>query len=382
MLLDLSTELVVEIGCKLDQEDCANLRATCKRLGDSVEHLFFSCLVLSTDRLHSTTGVEFLVALTSARTGWSRHAKRLHIKLAKWARALGGFVASKLQMWTFIAALGALQNIASVRWETSRADPEWERTALCEYLNGLPKLDELQLEIQGSVDLSLPALSRVKKLKVKDLNTPVRHLTVLEGEPPLVSEICQRVTPVLTALDLDFPPPYSNPQWSNIWSQLQGRAKDEIHLTELTTSVVTPSLFAYLTAYSGLQKLKLTPDGGNGAASDRLADMFYETALAHHASSLLTLSCPAVYEGRWSFGPHNAQHISALCNLTALEMSINAGRARTIEPSEESYRWLIDSGTRVLGHTGLRVEVEQADIDPVVVSIYYLPQAQRYSHAR
>ncbi|KAJ7626618.1 hypothetical protein DFH06DRAFT_1481073 [Mycena polygramma] len=371
MLLALSTELLGEIGGTLDQGDCASLRATCKRLSDSVEHLFFSCFVLSTDRLLSRTGVEFLVALTSARSGWSRHAKTLHIKLANRARASQGFVASKLQMWTFIAALEALQNIASVRWETSGDDPEWERTAVCEYMDGLPKLEELQLVIRGGVDLSLPVLSRIKKLKVKELGGPLR--VMVPGEPPLVREICQRVTPSLTALELDFPPPWSNSNWSNVWSGLQARAQDKIHLTELSTSVVTPSLFAYLVSYSGLQTLRLTPDAG--AISDRLADMFYETALAHHAS-LATLSCPAAYEGRWSFGPHNAQYISTLRNLTALEMSINAGRAQTIEPPEDSYwyQWLKNSGymgASILGHRDLRVEVEQSDIDPVVADLLH-----------
>ncbi|KAJ7601887.1 hypothetical protein DFH06DRAFT_1153305 [Mycena polygramma] len=367
-LLDLSIELLWEIGCKLDQGGTASLRASCRRLRDAMEHMFFSCLVLSTHQLHSTDGLEFLTALAGNKTGWSTLAKTLHIKLGKRPERFQKLVTSDTQMQAFRAALAAIRNVNMVRWETSQGDPEWERTTFCEYLNALPMLDELQLEIQGDgVNLSLPVLSRVRKLKIKRLEViifGVRHLVSLSYTPatPLIHEISQQVTPILTAVHLNFTHWWANAKWESLWSLLQGRP---IHLTEINTSIVTPSLIAYLASYSGLRTLTLTADK-SAAASDRLADMFYETALAPHASTLVVLSCSAVHEGRWSFGPHNAPHIAALRNLTSLEMSVNAGRTRTIEPSQEQYSWLMPADTK---HLVLRVEVEQADIDPVVAEL-------------
>ncbi|KAJ7301057.1 hypothetical protein DFH08DRAFT_996414, partial [Mycena albidolilacea] len=98
----------------------------------------------------------------------------------------------------------------------------------------------------------------------------------------------------------------------------------QIKLTEITTNVVTPELFDYLSSYSGIQKLSLLhPDGGSRDKSDRLADTFFETVLSRHATSLVELSCPAGHESRFSFGSHNADVISLLHKLKSLGMSIN-----------------------------------------------------------
>ncbi|KAJ7677093.1 hypothetical protein DFH06DRAFT_1429221, partial [Mycena polygramma] len=146
-------------------------------------------------------------------------------------------------------------------------------------------------------------------------------------------------------------------------------------LTNITTSVVTPSLIAYLASYSGLQGLTLTPDGGNRDASDRLADAFYAGALAPHTSSLLSLSCPAVYESSWSFGSHNAGHIAALRNLTFLKVSVSAGTLRSvrIEPPKEP-QWLTNPKTgekmRIAFIPG--VEANQDVIDAVVTDLLNL----------
>ncbi|KAJ7714523.1 hypothetical protein DFH07DRAFT_934590, partial [Mycena maculata] len=99
----------------------------------------------------------------------------------------------------------------------------------------------------------------------------------------------------------------------------------EIRLTEITTSVVTPDLLAYIASSSGLKKLILKGVDSRGLdVSDHLADTFFQNALPRHTESLVELSCPSRYESRWTFGTHNADIISQMHNLEILEMGINA----------------------------------------------------------
>lgn len=65
---------------QLANADQANLRAACKVLDGSIQHLFFSCLVLKTGGLRAKAGLEFLAALASGETGWSRHVKTLRVE--------------------------------------------------------------------------------------------------------------------------------------------------------------------------------------------------------------------------------------------------------------------------------------------------------------
>lgn len=251
------------------------------------------------------------------------------------------------------------------------SSPGWQRRAICDFLNGLPALEELQLLIQGTVDLSSLRPSGIRKMTIKNPSwgRGAFHFGVTE-QPPMYQDLSKMIAQNrLASLRLE-----ASAEWETVWSMLRAKTDSRSHLTEITTSVVTPELFAYLTSYSGLRKLSLIhPDGGSREASDRLADMFFETVLPHHAASLVELSCAAGYESRWSFGTHNVDVISQLDNLKTLEMSINAGESRLIDPSEEEQFIDPESGEKyMIARIGISVEIKQADIYPTVVCSYDL----------
>jgi hypothetical protein len=143
------------------------------------------------------------------------------------------------------------------------------------------------------------------------------------------------------------------------WAMVGRTNSDEsqVKLTDITTDVVISELFDYLSSYSGIEKLTLlSPDGGIRNNSDHLAAMFFGIVLPRHATSLVELSCSAGYESRFSFGTHNMDVISLLRKLKSLDMSINAGEVRRVDMPDDV--WMDED------------KVEQADIDPVVVSGY------------
>ncbi|KAJ6462760.1 hypothetical protein C8R47DRAFT_95355 [Mycena vitilis] len=368
MILDLSSDLFGEIGCKLVQKDCGNFRAVCKALGSAVEHLFFSSLVLTTEKVQNEAGLDYLTAIARGESGWCTYAHTLSIAFAasnSGAQQAHSLEFSDAQIQAIRAALAAIRNIRTVAWNTGQGNPEWERTIVCAFLNALHGLDELRLsmEIHHTVDIPLPILSGVKKLKIKDRVQRPHWGAGEHPVPPVLHEISRQLTSNhdLTTLHLD-----GSIGWATLWTLLGARG---IHLTEIATSILTPSLFAYLASYSGLQRLTLRPDGGSRDASDRLADEFYETALMPHASSLIVLSCPAVYESRWSFGSHNAAQFAALRGLTALEVSVNAGKLPKVKPEPRWYTNPVSGVKTRIVQMGQHVEANQDEINAIVTEI-------------
>ncbi|KAJ7719831.1 hypothetical protein B0H16DRAFT_1605740 [Mycena metata] len=367
MLLDLSGELLEEIGTNLIQTDRANLRAVCKNLGGPVDRLFFSVLVLKTGhQLTSGNGVEILRALATGETKWSLYAKALRISPGKQARnqetkEIHINISDNELQDLLASALKSMPKIRTVAWDVhEQACSEWERDTICDFLNILVALKELELNIQGNIDFSQLSIRGIRKftLKTPKLWRSLLRLSPSSGPPLMYQQIPQLVPQNrITSLHLE-----GGNQWSQVWTMLRRthESTSRIKLSDIITSVVTPELFDHLTSYSGLERLTLKfPDGGSRDVSDRLADTFFETVLPHHAASLTELSCPAAYESRFSFGEHNVGVVSLLHNLTSLEMSVNAGAVRKADPPPD--------GTRIrLVSIGVSVTAEQSDIDPVV----------------
>jgi hypothetical protein len=46
-------------------------------------------------------------------------------------------------------------------------DPVWQVNAICDFLNNLPLLDDLRLEVYGTAELSLGRLSGLKRLNIR-----------------------------------------------------------------------------------------------------------------------------------------------------------------------------------------------------------------------
>ncbi|KAJ7809211.1 hypothetical protein B0H14DRAFT_2867617 [Mycena olivaceomarginata] len=251
------------------------------------------------------------------------------------------------------SALKSIPKVHAVVWEArghaEQDSSPWEKTTgtICEFLNTLTALDELQLDIQGTVDVSSLKVRGLRKFTLKSprwgSHFDFSWMTP-PPEPTMYADISQLVAKnQLASLHLE-----GTNEWFKVWRTLRTKSDEfPIKLTEITTNVVTPELFDYLNSYSGIEKLTLLdPDGGSRDKSDRLANTFFETVLPHHATSLVELSCPAGYESRFSFGTHNVDVISLLHKLESLEMSINAEIP--------------------VVSIGISVEAEQADINPVV----------------
>ncbi|KAJ7766558.1 hypothetical protein DFH07DRAFT_809394 [Mycena maculata] len=303
--------------------------------------------------------VDLLRALAAGTMGWSRYANTLRITPVTRGETENSqdMDLSDIEMHDLLSsALGSMMNIRITIWEIPGNDPAWERNAICDYLSALPHLDDLQLKITGIVDFSFPQLSHLSKFKIKThrwwgfvgANATLQP-SIVEGISQLIARNC------LTSLYLDGPG-----EWGEIWTRLRTDTGHPRYLTEINTRIVTSDLLEYLASYSGVRKLTLNfPDGGSRNASDRLADIFFETVLPQHAASLMELSCPAGYESRWSFGTHNLDAISRLQKLRALQMSINAG---------EMTRIASQPGPSSVG-MGISVQAVQSDIDLVVASL-------------
>ncbi|KAF7351544.1 hypothetical protein MSAN_01586800 [Mycena sanguinolenta] len=354
MILDLSVELLEAIGTQLAQSDHASLRQVCKNLNGAIYPLFFSVLTLKTSENGlSKDGVEQLKALATGGTGWSLYAKTLRITSAKTAN--GAHDNSETPVDLLAAALATLSNIQSVVWHAH--DSGWAQTAIFAFVNiWAHNLRELELSIPWAWTRTLNVFElKVQSLQSLTLRIPGWSPTRLEFE-----DLCDLI---YSGDDLDSSHLEATTKFG-VWCTLLSRA-DHTRFSEITTNVVTEELFDCLSSYSGLEKLKLEfPDGGSEDESNRLADIFFNTVLPRHAESLLELSCPAAYESRFSFGTHNVNVVSLLHKLTKLEMSINAGAVRTVDPPKS----FIDADGKEYPviSIGIPVEAEQADIDPVV----------------
>ncbi|KAJ6457940.1 hypothetical protein C8R45DRAFT_1032359 [Mycena sanguinolenta] len=368
MLLDLSVELLEAIGTQLSQSDHAILRTVCKGLNSAFYRLFFSVLVLKTHQNGLTEdGVQMLKALATGGTGWSVYARTVRMKRAKVIVEEGACYDTPVDL--LASSLASLSNIQTVVWHLQdHIFWAWGRTVILDFLNALATVENLELNILGLIKVPPLQVRSLRKFTLinsgqgpssrRRLHGPIR--TPSQWRPPMHQDIVNLISQNrLKSLHLE-----GANHWSAIWRMLRS-GPEGARSTEITTNVVTKELFDYLTSYSGLEKLTLvSPDGGNLDESNRLADTFFETVLPHHAESLTELSCAAAYESRFSFGTHNVHVISLLHKLTKLEMSINAGAVRFV-PTYKDEEGLWEPIVTV----GLALEIEQADIDTVVVSI-------------
>ncbi|KAF7359994.1 hypothetical protein MVEN_00726700 [Mycena venus] len=361
MLLDLSAELLEEIGSTLAHNDHANLRAVCKDLDGAMRRLFFSVLVLTLGEHPKRndfypTLLEMIRTLGTCKTGWSIHARMLRIKRGRRSgyQEVEALPVSNDEMKDLLAfALRSIPKIRTVVWEVreqAEQNPSpWEKTngIICEFLNTLTGLDDLQLDVQGTVDVSSLNVRSLRKFTLKsprwERQFAFGWMTPIP-DPTMYADISQLVAQnQLSSLHLQ-----GTNKWSKVWHTLRTKSDEfPIKLTEITTNVVTPELFDYLSSYSGIEKLTLLyPDGGSRNDSDRLADIFFETVLP-----------PSCDISGGTLLPSGLRKQS-------LEMSINAGAVREVDTPDV---WIDEDGTEIpVVSIGVSVEAEQADIDPVV----------------
>ncbi|KAF7351590.1 hypothetical protein MSAN_01591500 [Mycena sanguinolenta] len=365
MLLDLSIELLEAIGAQLARSDQAVLGSVCKTLNGAVEPLLFSDLVLKTSLNGlSDKSLQKVKALATGATRWFLHAKTLHISPVR--MTTGRTTHDEKLVNIFQAALAALSKIRAVAAEGSYgyvhfhpyAFWTWGQTSFLGFLNKLTTLDNLELQIPSTLDLSGLQVRSLRKLTLKNCE-PLRIAGGTLPPPPPWPAYQMSADLILAQNRLHTLHVEGPAEWTAIWRIFQSRTQ-WTKPVQITTNVVTSELFDYLSSCSVLEELTLlSPDGGDQDASNRLADAFFETVLPRFVECLTRLSCPAPYESRFSFGAHNINVISSLYNLTELEVSINAGVVRRKEITVPIER----QGERYPG------EAEQADIDVVVMPL-------------
>ncbi|KAJ6580741.1 hypothetical protein B0H19DRAFT_1112255 [Mycena capillaripes] len=274
------------------------------------------------------------------------------------------------------SALESLKNVRTVIWTSRREDAEWTAEAVADYLNSHPTLEDFRLTADGlKSNCSFNQLNGLRKLSLTShssrLLTELTHSLseAVRNSPDLASLHLQShdfscdaalsftdlfhgdlscAHPHLTELHLnDYTLPldgirphlralkslwwFRGYSWTEEgypvpvrrgWDVLR---EERIHLTEIHTDIIDEDLLAYLSSSSGLERLTISSAGGdNEEQSNRRADDFFAHALPRHRSSLVALSCHAEYEGRWSFGAHNAGVILQLHKLRSLRMSVNS----------------------------------------------------------
>lgn len=120
---------------------------------------------------------------------------------------------------------------------------------------------------------------------------------------------------------------------SDFWNTL---ARNGIQLEDIEHEDVCSPFLNYLSAYSGLKRLKLTPDSLREGMvyANTLAKQFFTESLLAHVHSLEKLEITPRYENDWCFGRNNSSEISACVHLRKLNMSVASLRLEVILVSE------------------------------------------------
>ncbi|KAJ6553073.1 hypothetical protein B0H19DRAFT_1155578 [Mycena capillaripes] len=340
MLPYLCVEVLQEIGGQLPNCDQMNLRAVCRELGSAIDPLFYTFFALRGDRIRGENGLHIIGRLAAGQLGWCHHAKTVHIlpgsKAEKGEAVAPKWYPSNTELPNLlVTALASMQNIQTIIWDARGTDPDWLREAICDSFSTLPLLSDLQVNVQGGPHLQFKPIPRLTKLKID----------CSDWRPVPLDEISQVVGRGyhLTSLQL-----LGHHDWSKVWTMLRvttlrPNPSAHIHLKELSTTDVTPDLLIYLSSYSGIERLSFARSNGGQAKNDALADTFFHDVLAHHAKSLVELSCPACYDGRWSFRMDNVNRILQLRKLEKLHVSVNSGDVLDVEPGMNTVILLLNT---------------------------------------
>ncbi|KAF8166071.1 hypothetical protein K438DRAFT_2025199 [Mycena galopus ATCC 62051] len=374
--LDLSVELLQEVTYRIPAEH-KQLRAVCKSLNFAVAPSFFSSLCFDIHSARLEPVLSHLEGLAAGTSPWSQYARKLTIKRLTPSLAVHGedkgdpheLQQAEARLKQFLRpAFESLKNVRTVLWTFSSGTEEskWTTQTVHSFLGSLP-LDDFRLTADeaslNDFDCSFDRLIGLQKLTLSSSNamtlkrisqslshtirnSPEISYLSLEstssGSPFLynIADLFHGLSQPLRLTELRLSQcnmrldrgtiPYLHSLqslWlfgedSTTWDCLR---KEGIHLTELRTDIVADELIEYLSSYSGLEMLVIRAGWREEAEeSNRLADRFFGSGLPPHAHSLTTLSCYGTWEGRWSFGPHNAGVLSQLCKLTSLRMRVNS----------------------------------------------------------
>ncbi|KAF8128493.1 hypothetical protein K438DRAFT_1984485 [Mycena galopus ATCC 62051] len=344
-ILNLSLELLQEITDRIPA-DHGQLRVVCWTLNHAVARSFFSSVLLDVHSSRLEAGLSYLEALATGATPWSEFARNLTIKRLSPSLVVDPNEGHEEDQYQLQLAEARLENVLrslpqlDFRLTTdesgfaSNFDCSFERltnlrtltvTSSNEiYLAGVCR--SLQNAVRNSPDLSFLHLgtdhawgipSRLSFADLfPDLAEPLR-LTGLRMDRYNLRLDHSTIPHLRSLKSLQLFRVYPE-----IWDSLR---QESIHLIEIHTDTIEESLLEYLSSYSGLEHLIIACAGGKSEVeANRRANEFFTNALPHHTRSLVALGCRGHWEGRWSFGMHNAGVLAQLQNLTSLCMNVNS----------------------------------------------------------
>ncbi|KAJ6602669.1 hypothetical protein DFH09DRAFT_1354917 [Mycena vulgaris] len=319
MFLGLCVELLQGIGIQLAATDRNRFRAVCRYTAFAMEPLFFCAVALPGLHPWHKDDIWILESLATGETGWSTYAKTLRIAprtLASVEKGMRSDLSDLASQEALVSALRAMKNIRQP-WDMGGGRcPTWERNTICNYLQSLYLLDDLEISLGFAAELQLGNLSGLTRLKI---TTPWwMPCQTVQQVSKTVTQSHSLTTLHVVGID----------DWSAFWSTLCDGSNSHIRLKDIRSGIVTADLLAYLASFSGIEKLSLQAlslyrSRCSRAESDHLSDTFFQTILPRHAETLVTLACPTGYESRWSFGRHNVNTICTLRKLTSLKIALN-----------------------------------------------------------
>ncbi|KAF8907599.1 hypothetical protein CPB84DRAFT_1768316, partial [Gymnopilus junonius] len=110
-----------------------------------------------------------------------------------------------------------------------------------------------------------------------------------------------------------------------------------VRLEEIDIDNASPSLAGYLSSYSGMKRLRLSPRNFyDGHSSDEVARHFFAKSLRSHCCSLQDLQIDAIFEGLWCFGEHNLAALVKCENLHSLSMAVISSEIQNDSDSVEN----------------------------------------------
>ncbi|KAJ6506634.1 hypothetical protein C8R45DRAFT_1090321 [Mycena sanguinolenta] len=239
MLLDLSPDLLYDIGTQLASSDQKRLRSVCQGLNDVLQPLAFSHLVLKLTK--EALCDDMLALISSGSTGWSQWATTLWILpgIHQYGRAAATVPATQAPVLK--AALMSLGKLHTITWRIHMNDPDWTRDAICEFLNVAPGLRDLQLKMASYETTANIPLGIIRE---------------------------NRCT--LTSLHL-----VRNEFSVEIWELLITDSSFKgLQLLELTTDVLILHLLVYLSSYSGLRRLNFIRAGAGTKKNPTNSQMY------------------------------------------------------------------------------------------------------------
>lgn len=291
-------------------------------------------------------------------------------------------------------AISKMENLQVVRWNTTADDPEWTSLAVMQGLGRNKSLSYLSLYLTFGFDASILRFDLLH-----DLKRVVISGTCESFPPSVVKRLgkCISQSPEMNSIDIDrsmcrlgsdipslhcllgssprirlkhlglqswytrfdnitlphlqflksltllniFAPPYDDHPYSStiaeIWSALR---INKIYLERISTDAMDASLIEYLASYSGLTRLYLKNiTGPDHLSSDQLAELFFDSALTSHSSTLEDLHVSPRYEGKWCFGEHIAPSIVRCSRLQYLKVAVISSK---VNPSTDGTNDRVD----------------------------------------